>query len=84
VTTTQNNDKKQSWAFKRDYDASWVNKQTVISKNDWWETTSQSFVDAGHGTVVGPEHIFCALNHFGQDDVYKLPDRKGVAFNEMC
>jgi chitinase len=85
VATSQNNDKKQSWAFKRDYDVSWLNKQIAISKNDWWETTSQAFVDAGHGTVGAPEDIFCAVNHFGQDDVYRFPvSKSGHTFNAMC
>ncbi|KAL4782872.1 hypothetical protein BJX76DRAFT_358504 [Aspergillus varians] len=82
----RDNNQKKSWVFKRDYEATWL-QQASVSASDWWSTTSQEWVDAGHGTVGGVENIICAINHFGQDDVYRLPqvkDNDPRRYNGLC
>ncbi|KAJ5816569.1 hypothetical protein N7447_008802 [Penicillium robsamsonii] len=77
----RNND-KESWTFKRDYRATWI---TDGSKpDDWWNFVSRRWYSEGYEGDAGGEAIFCAMNHFGQDNVYKLETEKGKKYNGFC
>jgi chitinase len=74
---------KYSWVFKRDYQVSWLN-QGSISGSDWWDATKWDYANADYGkNRNGAESIVCAVNIFGQDDVYKYPVHKGSGGNEF-
>ncbi|KAJ5165549.1 uncharacterized protein N7500_007379 [Penicillium coprophilum] len=73
------NNSKESWTFKRDYRATWI---TDGSKpDDGWNFVSRRWYSEGYEGDVGGEAIFCAMNHFGQDNVYKLETEKGKMYN---
>ncbi|KAJ5194865.1 uncharacterized protein N7498_008303 [Penicillium cinerascens] len=71
----QNGNNQVSWAFKRDYETSWIQPQSSLTSADWWGANKPSMYTP---TSVGPldmDSILCAVNHFNQEDVYKLPGR---------
>ncbi|KAJ0415249.1 hypothetical protein BJY00DRAFT_318010 [Aspergillus carlsbadensis] len=79
-------DGKYSWVFKRDYTVSWLN-QGSVSASDWWGATTWDYAKADYGkNPGGAESIICAINIFGQDDVYKYPYLAGAKsdYNGLC
>lgn len=67
--------------FKRDYQVSFISQDpATIDGSMWWGATGHRFVDGGYKGPSGMDAIFCAVNHFGQDDVYKLPSE----YNAFC
>ncbi|KAI9045865.1 Major Facilitator Superfamily protein [Aspergillus affinis] len=72
IESEQRNNNKESWVFKRDYDATWIQKDPVEA-SDWWSATSFRYQDSTYGSVGGAKGVICAINHFAQDEVYRLP-----------
>ncbi|KAL4862387.1 hypothetical protein BDV12DRAFT_203101 [Aspergillus spectabilis] len=68
----QRSNNKESWVFKRDYDATWIQKDPVNASN-WWSATSERYQNSKYGSVDGAKGVICAVNHFAQDEVYRLP-----------
>ncbi|KAI3068615.1 CAZyme family GH18 [Aspergillus niger] len=77
---TRSND-KISWVFKRDYEVSFIRQDpSTIDGSTWWGATSHKFKTKTNSGPSGMDAILCAINHFGQDSVYKLP----VGYNGYC
>jgi hypothetical protein len=62
---------KESWMFRRNY--TWSVIDNSAQANQWWGTTGHTFATAGYSGPPGSDSILCALNTFGQNDVFKLP-----------
>ncbi|CBF89323.1 hypothetical protein AN0517.2 [Aspergillus nidulans FGSC A4] len=78
------NDDKLSWAFKRDYRVSWIHQDpTTITSSTWWDATGKTLKGGGHGPA-GMDAILCAVNIFGQEDTYKLPQGQNGPYNAYC
>ncbi|KAL4772290.1 hypothetical protein BDW60DRAFT_207294 [Aspergillus nidulans var. acristatus] len=77
-------DDKLSWVFKRDYRVSWIHQDpTTITSSTWWDATGKKLKGGGHGPA-GMDAILCAVNIFGQEDTYKLPQGQNGPFNAYC
>ncbi|GLA13200.1 hypothetical protein AnigIFM62618_009730 [Aspergillus niger] len=77
---TRNND-KISWVPKRDYEVSFIRQDpSTIDGSTWWGATSHKFKTKTNSGPSGMDAILCAINHSGQDNVYKLP----VGYNGYC
>ncbi|KAL6228777.1 hypothetical protein BDW75DRAFT_131550 [Aspergillus navahoensis] len=77
---------KYSWAFKRDYKISWM-QQDTISSTDWWDSTGWKYQGSTYKAPRGADSILCAVNTFGQDDVYRyatLDKAETKSFNGYC
>lgn len=72
---------KLSWAYKRDYDTFWLQPgpQQSLTSADWQGAMKPEFEDTAYTGPLDMDSILCAINHFNQDDVYKLP---GVFVNK--
>lgn len=68
--------KKLSWAFKRDYETSWINAQTPLTPADWSNANPPTWDKPNYEGPLTMDSVLCAINHFNQDDVYKLPGVK--------
>lgn len=67
--------------FKRDYEVSFIRQDpSTIDGSTWWGATSHKFKTKTNSGPSGMDAILCAINHFGQDSVYKLP----VGYNGYC
>jgi hypothetical protein len=64
---------KFSWAYKRDYDVSWLQPQSSLTAGDWWGAGSPKFNKPNYQGSLDMDSIFCAINHFNQDKAFKLP-----------
>lgn len=53
---------------------------TTIDGSTWWGATGRQFVNGVYKGPSGMDAILCAVNHFDQDDVYKLPKE----YNAFC
>ncbi|KAJ5372784.1 hypothetical protein N7517_004790 [Penicillium concentricum] len=69
----QGDNKKLSWAFKRDYKTDWLIPQNSLTSADWWNANTPTWYTPKSVGPLTMDSVLCALNHFGQDDVYKLP-----------
>lgn len=70
--TTRAND-QTSWVFRRSY--TWSLTQRPEDADSWWGATARHFTsprNEGPRNPSGWNGVLCALNTFGQDDVYRL------------
>ncbi|KAL4861163.1 hypothetical protein BDV12DRAFT_204279 [Aspergillus spectabilis] len=89
MPTRKNN--RISWVFKHDYVTSWLS-QGSYSSSDWWDATNWNYANrAKYGpNSGGADSVICAVNNFGQNNVYKYPkvkiDSKGteMEWNGYC
>ncbi|KAI3149448.1 hypothetical protein CBS147325_3460 [Penicillium roqueforti] len=72
----QGDNKKLSWAFKRDYETSWLNPQTPLTSADWWNANQPTWYKPKYNWPLTMDSVLCAVNHFNQGNVYKLPGVK--------
>jgi hypothetical protein len=68
-----------SWMFRRNYTFSVVDNSAQASQ--WWDTTGHTFASAGNRGPGTPDSIICALNTFGQDDLFRVA---GGSYNGYC
>ncbi|KAJ5880238.1 uncharacterized protein N7473_011291 [Penicillium subrubescens] len=69
----QGDNDKFSWAYKRDYDVSWLQPQSSLTAGDWWGAGSPKFDKPNYQGPLDMDSILCAINHFNQDKAFKLP-----------
>jgi hypothetical protein len=68
-----------SWMFRRNYTFSVIDNSAQASQ--WWDTTGHTFASAGNRGPGTPDSIICALNNFGQDDLFQVA---GGKYNGYC
>ncbi|KAK9422564.1 putative chitinase [Seiridium unicorne] len=79
---TSRPDEMTSWFYRRSYTWSYIEGSAQASQ--WWGVTSDNVVDGGNA-IAGFDAIVCALNHFDQDTIYKLPvSAAGSTYNGYC
>lgn len=62
-----------SWAFKRDYETSWLRPGRSLTPEDWWNGNNPKFQDPKYEGPLIMDSVLCSVNHFNQDDTYKIP-----------
>ncbi|KAL1835649.1 hypothetical protein VTJ49DRAFT_6294 [Mycothermus thermophilus] len=61
---------KFSWMFRRNYTWSVIDNSAQASQ--WWGATSRQFTSPGNTGPAGHQYILCALNTFGQDNLFRI------------
>lgn len=74
----QRPNRQTSWLFRRNY--TWFVIDNSAQASQWWDATGHSFTSARNKGPPGHDSILCALNTFGQDDLFKFPPD----FNGYC
>jgi hypothetical protein len=67
---------KMSWAFKRDYETSWLMPGKSLTSADWWNANKPTWYKTSYDGPLTMDSVLCAVNHFNQDNTYKLPGTK--------
>jgi hypothetical protein len=64
-----------SWMFRRNYTWSIIDNSAQASQ--WWGVTGREFNNKKYKPRPGHDAILCALNTFGQDDLFRMPKYNG-------
>lgn len=72
----QGGNPKLSWAFKRDYETSWLMAGKSLTAADWWNANTPTWYKPNYEGPLTMDSVLCAVNHFNQDNTYKLPGTK--------
>ncbi|OQE10109.1 hypothetical protein PENFLA_c093G00176 [Penicillium flavigenum] len=67
---------KMSWAFKRNYETSWLMPGKSLTSADWWNANKPTWYKTSYDGPLTMDSVLCAVNHFNQDNTYKLPGTK--------
>ncbi|GAP93031.2 putative chitin- type 1 [Rosellinia necatrix] len=67
-----------SWLFRRNY--TWSIVEDTDDAGQWWGATGRAFLGGGYSGPSGWDAVLCALNTFGQDDIYKM----AADYNGYC
>lgn len=63
-------DEYTSWLFRRNY--SWSIIENSHLDTSWWGATSRDFTSPTYTGPDGWESVLCAVNTFGQDDLFRF------------
>ncbi|KAL2116052.1 hypothetical protein VTJ04DRAFT_10307 [Mycothermus thermophilus] len=68
-------DEYVSWMFRRNY--TWSIIDNSAQSSQWWGVTGREFNNKKYKPRPGHDAILCALNTFGQDDLFRMPKYNG-------
>ncbi|KAI1658123.1 putative bacteriodes thetaiotaomicron symbiotic chitinase [Daldinia decipiens] len=69
-----------SWLFRRNY--TWSLVEDTADASQWWGATGREFVTKSYRGPSGWDSVLCALNTFGQDNLFKID--AGSDYNGYC
>ncbi|KAF3058357.1 hypothetical protein GL218_05328 [Daldinia childiae] len=73
-------DSQTSWLFRRNY--TWSLAEDTADASQWWGATGRAFVTKSYTGPAGWDSVLCALNTFGQDNLFKIDVTSG--YNGYC